>query len=298
MRSAHAAAFMRSQTEELKHAKGTLTVAIVDDDVAVWLNFERIARHWPNLPLAVAFGNGRQALDKLPLLRPNLVLVDLLMPVMNGLECARRLKQKCKDCRIMMLAPIAHPAVLSLSAGAGTEGLLAKPIATQHLIEAINAVGSSRCVFYRDNMPATMRLTDWDGTAPGTLPALVRAVLKPQKGHAGPDLLGEEIARAARYRVADLAGLCATGVCNLELHFLELFGQSPHQWLARRRKQEALRLRQLNIPFQTLAEQLGLRHKQNLYPVLERLLGISKAQYCSFLNSAMDPFDSQLLPPV
>jgi DNA-binding NarL/FixJ family response regulator len=85
---------MSSQTEELKHAKRTVTVAIVDDDSVVRLSFERIARHWPNLRLAVAFGNGRQPLDKLPLLRPNLVLVDLLMPAMNGLECARRLKQK------------------------------------------------------------------------------------------------------------------------------------------------------------------------------------------------------------
>jgi DNA-binding NarL/FixJ family response regulator len=296
--SAHAATSMNGRIKELKRAKSPLTVAIVDDDFAVRLGVERIIRHWPNLRLAVAFGNGTQALEKLPPLRPNLVLVDLLMPVMNGLECARRLKQKCKDCRIIILAPIAHPAVLSLSMELGSDGLLAKPIATQHLIDAIKAVASSRCVFYRENMPATVRLTDWDGTAPGTLPALVRAALKPQKEKADQERLHDEVDRAARYRVADLAGLCTTGVRSLERHFLEFFGQSPHNWLAQRRKQEALRLRQLTIPLPYLAESLGYQSLQCLLPVFERLFEVTPAQYAQLTDSKSNGSEPQRLPPI
>jgi transcriptional regulator GlxA family with amidase domain len=110
-------------------------------------------------------------------------------------------------------------------------------------------------------------------------------VLKPQKGHAGPDLLGDEIARAARYRVADLAELCATSVRNLERHFLELIGQSPHNWLAQKRKQEALRFRQLGVPLPYLAESLGYQSLQCLLPLFERLFEVTPAQYAQLTDS-------------
>jgi DNA-binding LytR/AlgR family response regulator len=97
MRSAHAATSMNGRIEELKHSKGLLTVAIVDDDVVVRLSLERIIRHFSSLRLVGSYAHSESALNDLPCRRPAVIFMGLLMPKPDGLKCTQRLKVVSND---------------------------------------------------------------------------------------------------------------------------------------------------------------------------------------------------------
>lgn len=99
--------------------------------------------------------NGREAVDAANRSRFDLVLMDLLMPVMNGLEAARaiRLHERESDrpaCAIIMLTASALPSQADLAKQAGCDALLIKPVTPARLIETIarvipaNATGAAR----------------------------------------------------------------------------------------------------------------------------------------------------------
>lgn len=81
--------------------------------------------------------NGREAVQKARLLRPDIVLMDISMPLLNGLEATRRIKQEMPGTGIVMLTMHANAEYIYQGLKAGAESYLVKQSAPDELVSAI-----------------------------------------------------------------------------------------------------------------------------------------------------------------
>ncbi len=85
-------------------------------------------------------GDGRDAVELAKSLRPNLVLLDLHMPVMNGLEALKQIKQEAPEVQVVMLTVSDEESNLIESIKAGAEGYLLKHLNSQAFLKALDGL--------------------------------------------------------------------------------------------------------------------------------------------------------------
>ena len=91
--------------------------------------------------------DGREAVEKVLLLEPDVTLLDISMPELNGLEAARQiLKRGCRT-KILMLSVHDAPEVIRGVLDSGAKGYLLKSDAMRDLIAAVDAVRSNKTFF-------------------------------------------------------------------------------------------------------------------------------------------------------
>ncbi|MBI3218528.1 MAG: response regulator transcription factor [Bacteroidetes bacterium] len=85
-------------------------------------------------------GNGLEALQIVEKEKIDLILLDIQMPKMNGIECLREVKQRSADTKVIVLTEFDEPSLIVLLAQIGAEGFLLKECDPKELETAINAV--------------------------------------------------------------------------------------------------------------------------------------------------------------
>lgn len=85
-------------------------------------------------------GSGHEAIQQIKLLRPDLVLLDMIMPDISGLEVTRLIKSQRPQVRILMLTGIGAKDAVQQSIGAGVEGYIIKNVSPVILCQAIRTV--------------------------------------------------------------------------------------------------------------------------------------------------------------
>jgi len=93
-----------------------------------------------DLTVAGEASNGQEALDQYAALRPDVVLMDVRMPVMDGVEATRRLRQRWTDARVIILTTFDDDEYVFEGLRAGALGYLLKDVSIQELSEAIQTV--------------------------------------------------------------------------------------------------------------------------------------------------------------
>jgi len=88
--------------------------------------------------------NGRELLEIVKRLTPAVVVADLAMPEMNGIEAARQIKQTCSNVKVVMLSGYDDPALVEAAFEAGASGYVVKLRAFTDLIPAIQDVLAGR----------------------------------------------------------------------------------------------------------------------------------------------------------
>jgi two-component system, chemotaxis family, chemotaxis protein CheY len=83
--------------------------------------------------------NGQEALERLAVLRPQLILLDLMMPVMDGWEFARRMRQDPKIANIPVVVLSADRNVGPKARDLGAVGHLAKPFELNDLLDVVRS---------------------------------------------------------------------------------------------------------------------------------------------------------------
>jgi DNA-binding NarL/FixJ family response regulator len=114
-----------------------IKVAIVDDDEGIRSSLASLIRRAPNLKLTGDYANAEAAVKEIPARVPDVVLMDINMPGMNGVECVRQLKAALPQLQILMLTVYEDSDSLFNSFKAGASGYLLKRTASAKLIEAI-----------------------------------------------------------------------------------------------------------------------------------------------------------------
>jgi two-component system invasion response regulator UvrY len=121
-----------------------IRVMLVDDHAVVRVGFRMLLSLNPLIEVVGEAENGEQAYHRYPEIRPDVLIMDLSMPGMGGIETVRRLVARDNDARVLVLSAhedTAHPKrVLK----AGALGYLCKRSAPEELIDAVTAIAAGR----------------------------------------------------------------------------------------------------------------------------------------------------------
>jgi len=114
-----------------------IRVALVEDDHQVRAGLRLLIDHSKKCACVAAFGSAEEALARLPSLQADVVLMDIRLPGMSGIECIRELKLRQPKFQIMMLTVFEEHDRIFQSLTAGASGYLLKQTPPDKLLEAI-----------------------------------------------------------------------------------------------------------------------------------------------------------------
>jgi DNA-binding NarL/FixJ family response regulator len=114
-----------------------IRVALVEDDRQVREGLALLIGHSPGFACVAACPSAENALQRLPGQKPDVVLMDIQLPGMSGIECILQLKRLCPKAQIMMLTVFEDHERIYQSLKAGASGYLLKQTPPAELLEAI-----------------------------------------------------------------------------------------------------------------------------------------------------------------
>ena len=120
----------------------TLGVLIADDQALMRAGFRMILEAEPDLEVVGEAADGRQAVAEAARLRPNVVLMDVRMPEMDGIEATRRLLDGNDDTKVVMLTTFDMDEYVFQALRAGASGFLVKDVPPEQLVAGIRPVAS------------------------------------------------------------------------------------------------------------------------------------------------------------
>lgn len=119
-----------------------ISVAIVEDLTDIRVGLGALIGGSPGFSCNGMYADGEEAVDRIPYAPPDVVLMDIDMPKMNGIECIRKLKTVMPSLQIMMLTVFEDDEKIFQSLKAGASGYLLKKTPPVKLLEAIEEVYS------------------------------------------------------------------------------------------------------------------------------------------------------------
>jgi DNA-binding NarL/FixJ family response regulator len=117
-----------------------ITVALVEDDAPLRASLTGILERAPECRCVGAFASAEDALRELPSLSPQVVLMDINLPGMDGVQCVRRLADLLPNTQMVMLTVQEDTDVIFESLAAGASGYLLKPVRSAELLAAVKDV--------------------------------------------------------------------------------------------------------------------------------------------------------------
>jgi len=116
-----------------------IRILLVDDQALFREGLHTLLSVQPDLQVVGEAGNGEEALRQTAALHPDVVLMDLRMPVLDGVAATRRLHETQPDSRVIMLTTFDDDEYVFEGLRAGAVGYLLKDVPSEKLIEAIRA---------------------------------------------------------------------------------------------------------------------------------------------------------------
>ncbi|MGN6377799.1 MAG: response regulator [Gaiellales bacterium] len=146
----------------------TIRVLVVDDQPLIRGGFRMILDQRDDMHLVGEAENGRQALQLAAELHPDVILMDIRMPGMDGIEATRRLVGAGTPARILALTTFDLDDYVYASIQAGASGFLLKDVQPAELVDAIRVVAAGNALF---SPSATQRLIERFNTAHAPTPS-------------------------------------------------------------------------------------------------------------------------------
>jgi DNA-binding NarL/FixJ family response regulator len=122
-------------------------VALVDDHAILRQSLRLLLQSRDVVEVVGEYENGRRAVDEIPRLRPDIVLMDVAMPHLNGIEATRLIKRESADLRVIMLSSYVDIDHVRESLRAGASGYILKRSDIGELILAIQTVHMGNTYF-------------------------------------------------------------------------------------------------------------------------------------------------------
>ena len=117
-----------------------ITVSIVEDSDKLRETLVRVLNRADGFSCVSHYANAEDALKDLPKIKPDVVLMDINLPGMNGVECVRQLKKIAPEIQVMMLTVYEDTENIFDALAAGASGYMLKRTAGKELLEAIQEV--------------------------------------------------------------------------------------------------------------------------------------------------------------
>jgi len=123
-----------------------IRVLLADDHKLVRAGIRSLLERLPELEVVAEASDGREAIELVERLEPQVVLMDLAMPELNGLEATRHLTRTFPKVRVIILSIYSDEEHVYQSLRAGAAGYLMKGAATEELELAIRSVARARLI--------------------------------------------------------------------------------------------------------------------------------------------------------
>jgi DNA-binding NarL/FixJ family response regulator len=158
---------------------GHIRVVLADDHPIVLAGIRALLTADPQLELVGEATNGGEALPLIRSASPDVAVVDVSMPGLNGLELTERITGECPGTKVLVLTVHEDAAYVQPMLKAGARGYLLKRSAAEDLLRAIHAVAEGG--IYLDPSVAGHALTDPSVVAKGAEPGVDREALSPRE---------------------------------------------------------------------------------------------------------------------
>jgi two-component system response regulator NreC len=122
-------------------------ILIADDHAIIRRGLRALLAHEPGFDVIAEASDGREAVDLAERERPQVAILDISMPLLNGLEAARQLSAKFEEMRLIMLTVHADESYLLNSLKAGARGYVLKSSSEFEIVEAVRAVSQGKAYF-------------------------------------------------------------------------------------------------------------------------------------------------------
>lgn len=122
----------------------SIRIILVDDHAVVREGIARLLEAQPDMRVIATFGEGREAIRYAEREEPDVAVLDVAMPDLNGIEVARLLQDASPGTRILMLSMHANVEYVHRALLAGAQGYVLKSSAGRALMEAVRAVHGGR----------------------------------------------------------------------------------------------------------------------------------------------------------
>jgi len=151
----------------------TISIVIADDQAMVRAGFRRLLESEPDVDVLGEAGNGAQAVDLVTRLQPQVALLDIRMPTMDGIEATRRIVASSRT-SVVILTTFDLDEYVYDALRAGASGFLLKDAPPEQMIDAVHAVARGDALIAPS---VTRRL-------------LAEFIRRPEPGEAAPQLAG------------------------------------------------------------------------------------------------------------
>jgi len=123
-----------------------IKVILAEDHVVVREGTRELLRREPDMEVVGEAGNGEEAVELATKLRPDVVIMDIAMPKLNGIEATKRIKALLPDTAVLILTAYDNDQYIFALLEAGAAGYLLKNVRGSELIDAVRAVHSGESV--------------------------------------------------------------------------------------------------------------------------------------------------------
>jgi two-component system, chemotaxis family, chemotaxis protein CheY len=130
---------MLETLEKINTDSSQMTCLVVDDSAFMRFHLKRLIRSFQNITPSEA-ANGDDAITEYKRLQPDFVLMDIIMPGMQGVETVRRIRAFDPAARVIMISSVAYKEMVEEAFDAGAKYFIPKPVTTEALRKAIESV--------------------------------------------------------------------------------------------------------------------------------------------------------------
>ncbi len=133
-------------------------IIIVDDHPIFIDGLSNLLKNETDISVVGSASNGKELLEKIKIIDADIVLMDINMPVMDGLEAAKILRLEYPEVKIIMLTMYDELGFIKESLDNGAKGYILKNIDKENLIKAIESVAAGKA-YFDPNIHENMRLS-------------------------------------------------------------------------------------------------------------------------------------------
>jgi DNA-binding NarL/FixJ family response regulator len=182
-----------------------IRAVIADDQALVRAGFSLILDAQDDIEVVGEAGDGVQAVDRARTLRPDIVLMDIRMPIVDGIEATRRLAVACPGIRVLVLTTYDLDEYVYEALRAGASGFLLKDVQPAELVRAVRTVLAGEALL---------------------APAVTRRLLDEYLSRPRPGATRDERLERLTDREADVLRKLAGGMSNAEIAAAMFLGEA------------------------------------------------------------------------
>lgn len=131
-------------------------VMLADDNKVIRAGIRKLLNKVPDITVVGEAGNGLEVLQLVDRINPDVLLLDIEMPLLNGIEVARQLKKSSNEVPILVLSAYTNLEYIKSMLDHGVSGYLIKDEAPEQIIEAVRGVASGQTGWVSSQIKANL----------------------------------------------------------------------------------------------------------------------------------------------